>query len=73
MSVDEATNYGGVRLPHATDVLWYPNLFRGLPLVGDNSPEFPSAKLRMCGVDVDRRSSPGILLLEWRRFLDDWC
>ena len=58
-----------VNLPHATEVLWYPNLFRGLLLVGDRSPGFPSAKWRMCGVDEDLRSSPGLLLLEERLFL----
>jgi hypothetical protein len=44
-------------------------LLRALLLVGDNSPEVCRARLRMCGVDVDRRSSPGILLLEERLFL----
>jgi hypothetical protein len=46
-------------------------LLRALLLVGERSPETPKAMLRMCGVEVDRRSSPGAFDLEVRRFFED--
>lgn len=60
-------------VPHATDVRWYPNLLRALLLVGDKSPGVPKAKLRMCGVEVERLRSPGALLLDERLFLFRDC
>lgn len=60
-------------IPHATDVRWYPNLLRALLLVGDKSPGVPKAKLRMCGVEVERLRSPGALLLDERLFLFRGC
>lgn len=60
-------------VPHATDVRWYPNLLRALLLVGDKSPGVPKAKLRMCGVEVERLRSPGTLLLDERLFLFRDC
>lgn len=61
----------GVAIPQATELRWYPSLFRALLLVGDNSPEDPTARLRMCGVEEDRRSSPMVFVLEGRLFLID--
>ena len=40
-------------LPQATEVLWYPSLFRLPPAVGDKAGASARAKLRICGVDDD--------------------